>query len=47
MGEKPTGVTDENQGDEPGVIGGDGDSGSEPAESPGHPGTSTFPTTGA
>jgi hypothetical protein len=32
MGEKPTGVTDENQGDEPGVVGGEADPGSAPAE---------------
>jgi hypothetical protein len=32
MGEKPTGVTEENQGHEPGVVGGEGDPGSGPAE---------------
>jgi len=32
MGEKPTGVTDESHGDEPGAVGNEGDPGSGPAE---------------
>lgn len=45
MGEKPTGVTDEGEGSEPGVVSDEGDPGSGPAEGRKTHGTS--PTTSA
>lgn len=45
MGEKPTGVTDETQGDEPSAGGDEGDPGSGPAEY--HKTHGTSPTTGS
>lgn len=44
MGEKPTGATDENQGDEPGVVGSEGDPGSGPAAGRPTPSVGTNPT---